>query len=115
MAAEGFNVPTLNTVLLATPKSAVEQAIGRVLRQRPEERKVAPLICDVLDSPFAECHGQWRKRAKLYKSCGYKIRWVGEDSFEEDEEDAGKRKEKKCIIADDLPVDLIESGFFEKI
>ncbi len=121
MAAEGFNVPTLNTVLLATPKSAVEQAVGRVLRQRPEERKVAPLICDVLDSVFPECHGQWRKRAKLYKSCGYKIRWYGEtreevvggkgDSDSEDEGvgDSGKsgKKEKKCMIVDKTCCDSV--------
>lgn len=109
MAAEGFNVPTLNTVLLATPKSAVEQAVGRILRQRPEERKVAPLICDVLDSVFPECNGQWRKRAKLYKSCGYKIRWYGESETGKDsesEEDvgnvggSGKKKERKCMILD---------------
>jgi superfamily II DNA or RNA helicase len=123
MAAEGFNVPTLNTVLLATPKSAVEQAVGRVLRQRPEERKVAPLICDVLDSVFAECNGQWRKRAKLYKSCGYRIRWFGEevaagaagDSEDEDGCEAGKKKEKKCMIVEESGEDLIESGFFEKV
>ncbi len=125
MAAEGFNVPTLNTVLLATPKSAVEQAVGRVLRQRPEERKVAPLICDVLDSVFAECNGQWRKRAKLYKSCGYRIRWFGEDvgvagaaGDSEDEDvgcEAGKKKEKKCLIEEESGEDLIASGFFEKV
>ncbi len=119
MAAEGFNVPTLNMVLLATPKSAVEQAVGRVLRQRPEERKVAPLICDVLDSVFPECNGQWRKRAKLYKSCGYKIRWYCEAGEvketvggEESEEDvgaagSGKKKEKKCMIVDKTCCDSV--------
>ena len=115
MAAEGFNVPTLNTVLLATPKSAVEQAIGRVLRQRPEERKVAPLICDVLDAVFPECNGQWRKRAKLYKTCGYKVRWYGEENVgtvgDEKEE---KREKGKCLITES-PEDLIESGFFQKV
>jgi superfamily II DNA or RNA helicase len=122
MAAEGFNVPTLNTVLLATPKSAVEQAVGRVLRQRPEERKVAPLICDVVDSVFPECNGQWRKRAKLYKSCGYRVKWyceAGEEIAKESdsEEDvgnagsaagaAGKKKEKKCMIVDKTCCDSV--------
>jgi superfamily II DNA or RNA helicase len=113
MAAEGFNVPTLNTVLLATPKSAVEQAVGRVLRQRPEERKVAPLICDVLDSVFSECHGQWRKRAKLYKTCGYGIRWYGEDENVEKEKEE-KVEKGKCLI-EESGEDLIESGFFAKV
>jgi superfamily II DNA or RNA helicase len=107
MAAEGFNVPTLNTVLLATPKSAVEQSVGRILRQRPEERAVAPLILDVLDAPFAECHGQWRKRAKFYKSCGYAITWHGEANTTstaaaeetEDTEDSNKGA-GACLIQD---------------
>jgi superfamily II DNA or RNA helicase len=104
MAAEGFNVPTLNTVLLATPKSAVEQSVGRILRQRPEERAVAPLILDVLDAPFAECHGQWRKRAKFYKSCGYAITWHGEETSPasqpiEDAEDSNKGT-GACLIQD---------------
>ncbi len=121
MAAEGFNVPTLNTVLLATPKSAVEQAVGRVLRQRPEERKVAPLICDVLDAPFAECHGQWRKRAKLYKSCGYRVKWFGEmvnEGSDSEDEDVGKvgdvsrssdakGKKGKCMIVDKTCCDTV--------
>jgi superfamily II DNA or RNA helicase len=123
MAAEGFNVPTLNTVLLATPKSAVEQSVGRVLRQRPEERAVAPLILDVLDAPFAECNGQWRKRAKFYKSCGYRIRWYTpgagiEESEEEGAEEvaAGSEiKQQGCLIAEEDGEDLIASGFFGKV
>lgn len=75
MAAEAMNIPALNTILLSTPKSNVEQSVGRILRQRPEERAAAPLILDVLDMPFPECMGQWRKRSKFYKSCGYKIDW----------------------------------------
>jgi superfamily II DNA or RNA helicase len=108
MAAEGFNVPTLNTVLLATPKSAVEQSVGRILRQRPEERAVAPLILDVLDSCFAECHGQWRKRSAFYKSCGYRIQWHGEqrgaaqeEQEEREEQEAQEEKKPKgCLIQD---------------
>jgi superfamily II DNA or RNA helicase len=82
MASEGFNVPTLNTILLATPKSNVEQSVGRVLRQRPEERAVAPLILDVVDSGFEEFNRQWYKRRNLYRSCGYIVRWAGQ-AYEE--------------------------------
>ena len=34
MASEGMNIPTLNMVLLATPKSNIEQSVGRILRQK---------------------------------------------------------------------------------
>lgn len=129
MAAEGMNIPTLNAVLLATPKSNVEQSVGRVLRQRPEERAVAPLILDVLDAPFAECHGQWRKRAKFYKSCGYRVKWVGVDGVveraegrvasEEEDDEGGETvgseiKQKGCMIADEEE-DLVESEFFQRV
>ena len=105
MAAEGMNIPTLNAVLLATPKSSVEQSIGRILRQRPEERAVAPLIMDVLDTAFMECYGQWNKRKRTYKDCGYKVRWYGDPDSEADEhadEDGGdgKKQKGKCLIAD---------------
>ncbi len=99
MAAEGMNIPTLNAVLLSTPKSNVEQSVGRILRQRPEERLVAPLIMDVLDAPHIGCVAQWRKRAKFYKSCGYRIQWRGENivAAEDSEEEANRG----CLIQDE--------------
>lgn len=75
MASEGMNIPTLNTILLATPKSNIEQSIGRILRQKKEERVVAPRVLDILDTAFTETNGQWAKRRKFYKSCGYTIQW----------------------------------------
>ena len=78
MASEGMNIPTLNAVLLATPKSSIEQSVGRILRLKPEERTVQPIILDILDTAFNECLGQWSRRKKFYKECGYSIRWAGE-------------------------------------
>lgn len=86
MASEGMNIPTLNTILLATPKSNIEQSIGRILRLKPEERTVSPLILDILDNAFDQCKGQWAKRRKFYKSCSYTIRWSDEESSSESEE-----------------------------
>ena len=34
MASEGMNIPTLNMVLLATPKTNIEQSVGRILRTK---------------------------------------------------------------------------------
>lgn len=76
MASEGMNIPTLNAVLLATPKSNIEQSVGRILRQRPDERIVQPLIFDVLDETFTECVSQWNKRRKFYKTCGYLVKFA---------------------------------------
>ena len=77
MASEGMNIPTLNMVLLATPKSNIEQSVGRILRQKKEERTVQPMIMDVLDEGFPECTGQWNKRRAFYVECGYMLRWAG--------------------------------------
>lgn len=114
MASEGMNIPTLNAVLLATPKSSIEQSVGRILRLRPEERTVQPIIFDVVDGAFKECLGQWARRRKFYKECGYTIRHVRDRAgaaggagdvgvtVEEEEETPAAPAAKKgvCLISD---------------
>jgi superfamily II DNA or RNA helicase len=104
MAAEGMNIPSLNTILLATPKSNIEQSIGRVLRQKPEERKCAPLILDVLDVAHTCCNGQYARRRKFYKSCGYQMEvWdQGMEPKKKKEESESEEEEVStvCLIED---------------
>jgi superfamily II DNA or RNA helicase len=109
MASEAMNIKTLNAVILASPRKAVEQSTGRILRTRVSERIVAPVIVDIVDS-----HGMylsmWRKRATYYKTCAYKIQIVsmGTDSEEESEgeevpaADAEIRKPNEfgCLLED---------------
>jgi superfamily II DNA or RNA helicase len=102
MASEGMNIPALNTVLLATPKSNVEQSVGRILRLKKEERIVTPLILDVLDTAFVQCNGQWIKRRKFYKECGYIVRWSDEESEDDcDTETLKESKGKPLFIEED--------------
>ena len=49
LASEGFNVPSLNTVIFASPISDIQQSIGRILRQKANERKYIPLCIDIWD------------------------------------------------------------------
>jgi superfamily II DNA or RNA helicase len=72
MASEAMNIKTLNCVLMASPGRKIEQSTGRILRQRPEERKVAPIIVDVVDV-HRSMQSQSRLRIAYYKKCGYKI------------------------------------------
>jgi superfamily II DNA or RNA helicase len=75
MAAEGFSVKKLNTVILATPRKNVEQSTGRIFRQRIDERKVAPHIIDIIDSH--DCHKRrWFVRQKFYKECEYTFQHI---------------------------------------
>jgi len=98
MASEGMNIPALNAVILATPKSNIEQSVGRILRLKPEERTVQPRIFDVLDTEFPECFGQWNSRRKFYKTCGYSIKFTTDESDESSEEEQAA---DNCLIVDD--------------
>lgn len=62
---EGFNLPKLNCLLFATPRSSITQAIGRIYRKT---HTVTPIIIDVFDD-FSIFKGQHYKRRKIYKSC----------------------------------------------
>ena len=72
MASEAMNIKTLNCVLMASPRRKIEQSTGRILRQRPEERKLSPIILDVVDI-HRPMQSQSRERISYYKKCGYKI------------------------------------------
>jgi superfamily II DNA or RNA helicase len=80
MASDALNIKKLNCVILASPRKNVEQSTGRILRQRPEERQLDPLIVDVVDS-HGIYQGQWRKRTAYYKKCKYtfKHEHIGKD------------------------------------
>jgi superfamily II DNA or RNA helicase len=99
MASEGMNIPTLNAVLLATPKSSIEQSVGRILRLKPEERTIQPRIYDVLDTAFPECFGQWSRRRKFYKECGYTVKFSTDESEDSSETEAPAAD--GCLIVDD--------------
>jgi hypothetical protein len=75
MVAEGFSVKKLNTIVLTTPRKKVEQASGRIFRERIAERKVAPHIIDIIDSH--DCHKRrWAVRQKFYKDSQYTIQHI---------------------------------------
>jgi len=72
-ASEGFDVPGLDTLVLASPKTDIEQSVGRILRQKESDRVNKPLIIDVVDT-FSLFEAQATKRRRYYKKRGYEIR-----------------------------------------
>jgi hypothetical protein len=68
MAAEALDIKTLTTLIMATPKTDIEQSIGRILRDKHSN----PIVVDIVDS-----HGifknQWKKRKAFYKKENYMI------------------------------------------
>ena len=68
MAAEALDIKTLCTLIMVTPKTDIEQSVGRILRSDHEQ----PVVVDIVDShdPFIK---QWTKRKTFYKKENYKI------------------------------------------
>jgi superfamily II DNA or RNA helicase len=79
MAAEALDIKTLTTLILATPKTDIVQAVGRILRVKHER----PLVIDIIDSHdlFAN---QWQKRRKYYISNKYKVIHTDSNLYEYD-------------------------------
>jgi len=70
MCKEGFDVATLNTLVIATPRPDVDQIVGRILRVEKKGRKVDPLIVDIVDESFRR---QFQERLSLYKKRNYSV------------------------------------------
>lgn len=70
MCKEGFDLATLNTLLIATSRPDVDQIVGRIMRVEKQTRKVHPLILDVVDPAFRR---QFQERLQLYKKRNYII------------------------------------------
>jgi superfamily II DNA or RNA helicase len=68
MAAEALDIKTLSTLIMATPKTDIEQSVGRILRSKHEN----PIVVDIVDL-HDTFQNQWKTRKRFYKKCNYKI------------------------------------------
>jgi len=73
MCKEGFDVATLNTLVMATPRPDIDQIVGRILRTEKASRTVQPLIVDIVDSTFRR---QFSARNALYKERSYVVEFM---------------------------------------
>ena len=73
MAQEGLDIPRLDTLILATPKTSITQSVGRILRDAPDKKD--PVVVDFVDSEIPVLRSYWGARLKTYKELGYKIRY----------------------------------------
>ena len=69
MAAEGYDNPKLDTLVLASPKGNVEQPVGRILRKK---NKNPALVIDINDC--ISVFNSWnKKRQSFYKSKKFEV------------------------------------------
>lgn len=69
MASEGLDIPSLNTLILATPRSKITQSVGRILRK--ERTDINPLVIDIIDELSVFKNQGYRRRA-FYKEKKYR-------------------------------------------
>ena len=109
MANEGLDIPSLNTLILASPKSNIIQATGRILRK--DHIDIKPLIIDYVDN-FSIFIGQSNKRYKYYKGKKYNIKNIeitdDGEILSTHEYNAPPRKNKKSM---DVNTNYLFSGF----
>ena len=79
MAAEALDIKTLTTLIMATPKTDIEQAVGRILREKHSK----PIVVDIIDN-HAPFQNQWTKRKAFYKKQNYKIIKIGSIEYNSD-------------------------------
>ena len=91
-AHEGLDIPTLDTVILATPKSDIVQSIGRIMRET-KGKKNNPHIYDIFDQ-WSICHAMYKKRLIVYKQGGFHIPILNSQK----NEDETPFKKGECFI-----------------
>uniref|UniRef100_A0A6C0I7M9 Helicase ATP-binding domain-containing protein n=1 Tax=viral metagenome TaxID=1070528 RepID=A0A6C0I7M9_9ZZZZ len=80
MAAEGLDIKTLTTLIMATPMTKIEQSVGRILRQKHEN---PPIVVDIIDA-HANFQNQWAKRRRFFKTQNYKIIQISSSTYTTD-------------------------------
>lgn len=81
---EGFDLPRLDTLFLATPnswKGLIAQYAGRLHREYPGKKEVR--IYDYVDLHEPICESMYRKRLAAYKQQGYALSETSEGLFAE--------------------------------
>lgn len=75
MCAEATDIPWLDTAVLGTPRSDVNQIVGRIRREF--EGKAKPIVFDPVDTSSRVLRSYATSRRKWYESIGAEIRLVG--------------------------------------
>jgi superfamily II DNA or RNA helicase len=88
LAHEGLDIPVLDTVILATPRSDIKQSIGRIMRETKGKLN-DPLIFDIADQ-WSVFFSMYMKRLRVYTEGGFEINGSGLEESKANEIPKGK-------------------------
>ena len=101
MASEGLDIKTLTTLLMATPKTDIVQAVGRILRTN----HARPLVIDIVDDHDL-FQKQFQKRKTFYKKQQYNLIRSNNVDYKDNVWKTitfeSKQKPKKCMVQGNL-------------
>lgn len=122
MAAEGLDIKSLTTLIMATPKTDIEQSVGRILRVRHG----SPVVVDIVDKHDL-FQRQWMKRRAFYRKQQYKIIQTNSDVYTPDpttwrvvDDGGGKAKSSRAkkdnnAFAGDNSANILQGTCFLKM
>lgn len=102
MAEEALDIKTLSTLIMATPRTDVTQAVGRILRVKHER----PLVVDIVDS-HEIFQRQWKKRRTFYTKNKYTIQQTTSEKYMR----YYKNKEESDIVKNEDCKDIWDISF----
>jgi superfamily II DNA or RNA helicase len=79
LVSEGLDIKRLSTLVMATPRSDVAQAVGRVLRGAAD-----PEVFDLVDN-YGVFHAQHAKRRRFYLQAGFCMRSAAQAAASDDD------------------------------
>ena len=77
MAEEALDIKTLTSLLMATPKTDVRQAVGRILRKKQSNA----LVFDIVDM-HSLFQRQWKKRCTWYRKQKYTVLLANNEQYD---------------------------------
>jgi superfamily II DNA or RNA helicase len=93
MASEGLDIPTLDTIIMGSPRVNIEQTIGRIVRKdNIDDYLNQPLVVDIADQLGSFKNYGWARK-RIYKKMNYEI-----EEFDVDNLIIKKRNNKSQIL-----------------
>ena len=99
MAEEGLDIKTLTTLIMATPKADVTQAVGRILRKKGKKK----LVVDLVD-PHYTFQNQYIKRRRFYRRQNFKVLETTVKGFKKNEWEINSRRKTKKAVSKNTPI-----------